>query len=69
MKVVITAMGHNVPNEKIKNDFFESLEIGTTADWIKQRTGITSRHSVLSKSQIKAISLGKITALELMQAN
>ena len=62
-------MGHNVPNEKIKNDFFESLEIGTTADWIKQRTGITSRHSVLSKSQIKAISLGKITALELMQAN
>lgn len=67
MKIVLTALGHEVPSEKIDNSFFESLNIGTTEDWIVQRTGIKSRHSVLSKKIIRAIYEGELTSLDLMK--
>ncbi|MGL4994206.1 MAG: 3-oxoacyl-ACP synthase III family protein [Bacteroidales bacterium] len=38
----LNALGHYIPQERVHNDFF--LEVnGLTSDWIKQRTGITTR--------------------------
>lgn len=54
-KIIITAMGHFHPEHKIANSFFEDLDIGTSGDWITERTGIESRASVLSKEQIKEL--------------
>lgn len=43
----VHGIGHFHPENLIDNKFLESLDIGTTDDWILTRTGIYSRHTVL----------------------
>lgn len=52
---VITAMGHWFPPHVIDNDFFATLNIGSSSEWIEARTGIKTRRSVLTPQQIRAI--------------
>lgn len=40
-------MGHFHPRTELTNAFFEDLDIGTTGQWIAERTGIRSRRTVL----------------------
>jgi 3-oxoacyl-[acyl-carrier-protein] synthase-3 len=48
------AMGHFHPENVIDNAFLESLDIGTTEEWITSRVGIRSRRTVLPLDYIKA---------------
>jgi 3-oxoacyl-[acyl-carrier-protein] synthase-3 len=64
-KVIISSMGHSHPKYVIPNSFFETLDIGTDANWISERTGILSRNSVLSPDQIIGLKTGKITSQQL----
>ena len=43
----IHGLGHFHPPNIIDNAFLESLDIGTTDDWIMSRVGISKRHTVL----------------------
>ncbi len=43
----IHGIGHAHPETKITNAFLEDLDIGTSDEWIVERTGIHSRHTVL----------------------
>lgn len=52
---VIQGLGHFFPETTIDNEFLESLDIGTTPEWIEQRTGIRTRYSVLDRDDITAI--------------
>ena len=56
--VAIAAIGHFHPSQKLDNDFFDELDIGSSSDWIRDVTGIESRRSVLSHDQIKALKAG-----------
>ncbi|MDJ0762196.1 MAG: ketoacyl-ACP synthase III [Myxococcota bacterium] len=40
-------VGHFHPENELTNKFFEELDIGTTEQWIVDRTGIQSRRTVL----------------------
>jgi 3-oxoacyl-[acyl-carrier-protein] synthase-3 len=46
------SIGHFHPENVIDNQFLESLEIGTSDQWITERTGIRSRRTVLPLSYI-----------------
>src|SRR5262249_20754369 len=48
----IHGIGHFHPENKIDNHFLESLDIGTTVQWITDRTGIHTRRTVLPLSYI-----------------
>ncbi len=48
------SMGHFHPETVIRNEFLERLDIGTSDEWILARTGIRSRHTVLSLEYICA---------------
>ncbi len=50
----IHGAGHFHPENVIDNDFLESLDIGTSNDWIMDRVGISERRTVLSLDYIKA---------------
>ena len=43
----ILGVGHAHPKTVIDNAFLESLDIGTTNEWIMERVGIATRYSVL----------------------
>jgi 3-oxoacyl-[acyl-carrier-protein] synthase III len=45
--------GHFHPENEIDNDFLESLDIGTTGQWILDRVGIESRRTVLPLDYIR----------------
>ncbi len=45
--VYLHGIGHFHPENIICNRFLESLNIGTTVDWIMERVGIETRHTVL----------------------
>jgi 3-oxoacyl-[acyl-carrier-protein] synthase-3 len=47
------ALGHFHPENEIDNRFLESLEIGTTDEWILERVGIRSRRTVLPLDYIR----------------
>lgn len=51
----ILALGHFHPGNKIPNEFFDRLDIGSDANWVEDRTGIQSRHSVLSEKDIEEL--------------
>ncbi|MDE3269077.1 MAG: ketoacyl-ACP synthase III [Pseudomonadota bacterium] len=57
-KLLITAMGHYSPPNIISNDFFASLGIESSSDWIEERTGIKSRAMVLTPQQIRTLKDG-----------
>lgn len=64
----IQGMGHYHPETRLDNDFFDSLNIGSNAEWIEERTGIESRRSVLSIPDLKALKEGRITLSQLREA-
>ena len=65
---VITAMGHWFPPHVIGNEFFQSLDIGSSSEWIEARTGIRTRRSVLSPQQIIAIKNSPTALTEIRRA-
>ncbi len=50
----IHGVGHFHPENVIDNAFLESLDIGTTDEWILERVGIRERRTVLSLDYIRA---------------
>jgi 3-oxoacyl-[acyl-carrier-protein] synthase-3 len=61
-------MGTMTPKFQVDNHFLESLDIGTTASWIEERTGIKSRQSALSLDVIRALRSGEQDAVELIKS-
>jgi 3-oxoacyl-[acyl-carrier-protein] synthase-3 len=51
--VFIHGLGHWHPETCVDNAFLESLDLGTTDDWILRRVGIRSRYSALSLDYIR----------------
>lgn len=49
----ILGVGQSHPQTVIDNAFLESLDIGTTNEWIMERVGIASRYSVLPLEYIR----------------
>ncbi len=46
-------IGHFYPENVIDNQFLEDLDIGTSVDWILERVGIHTRHTVLPLDYIR----------------
>lgn len=46
-------LGHFHPENVITNELLESLDIGTTNEWILERVGIRNRHTVLPLDYIR----------------
>lgn len=67
--IVVTGLGHWVPDHVIDNDFFDSLDIGSSASWIEDRVGIKQRRSVLPASIILALRRGELAREELARTN
>lgn len=65
-KVVVTSMGHYHPENHIESSFFETLDIGSSTEWILERTGIKSRRSVLSKEDIALLRRGATSLSKLI---
>lgn len=53
MALNLLGIGHFNPENEITNRFLEELEIGTTDDWILERTGIRSRRTALPLDYIR----------------
>jgi 3-oxoacyl-[acyl-carrier-protein] synthase-3 len=51
--VFIHGMGHWHPETCLDNAFLESLDLGTSNEWILQRVGIRTRHTALSHDYIR----------------
>lgn len=64
----IYSMGHYFPENVLENSFFDQLDIGSSADWIKDRVGIEARRSVLTKETISSLRHGKIDRASLKAA-
>ena len=47
MTLYLHGIGHFHPENEITNQFLESLDIGTSDDWIMERVGIRARRTVL----------------------
>ena len=45
--IYLHGMGHFHPENIITNKFLEDLDIGTNVDWILERVGIETRHTIL----------------------
>lgn len=67
-KIVITGMGHFFPETVLDNEFFDSLDIGSSAEWIDERVGIKSRNSVLTREDIVRMRHGQVTRDELFRS-
>jgi 3-oxoacyl-[acyl-carrier-protein] synthase III len=52
-KLFVHGMGHFHPENIIDNAFLESLDIGTSDQWIMERVGIKRRHTVLPLGYIR----------------
>ena len=61
--IVISSIGHAVPEHKIPNAFFTQLDIESEAQWIEERTGILSRYSVLDPETIMQLRHGNLDPL------
>ena len=65
---VITGIGHSVPKQVITNQFFDTLNIGSSADWVEEKTGIKTRHTVLNPDVIRQLAKGETTYQHLKEA-
>ncbi len=63
--ITITALGHYHPEQIIPNSLFEELDIGSSADWVAERTGILERRSCLTMDQIRDLRYGRTDAATL----
>lgn len=68
MEIYLNSIGHDHPQHKIDNQFFDSLDIGSSAEWVEERTGIQSRYSVLPQETLRALRLGETDAQTLIKA-
>lgn len=66
--VYLSGLGTMTPKFQVDNHFLESLDIGTTASWIEERTGIKSRQSALSLDVIRALRSGEQNAVDLIKS-
>lgn len=66
--IVITGMGHFYPETILDNPFFDSLDIGSSAEWIDERVGIKARHSVMAREDIVRLRNSEVTRDELFAA-
>ena len=64
----IYSMGHYFPENILDNAFFDKLDIGSAADWIKDRVGIESRRSVLTQHQVMDLRHGRTNRQTLKEA-
>jgi 3-oxoacyl-[acyl-carrier-protein] synthase-3 len=53
MTLHLHGLGHFHPENQVTNAFLESLDIGTSDEWIVERVGIRSRRTVLSLDYIR----------------
>lgn len=53
MTLHLHALGHFHPENEITNAFLESLDIGTSDQWILERTGIRSRRTLMPLDYIR----------------
>ncbi len=53
MSLYLHGLGHFHPENVITNDFLESLDIGTTNEWILERVGIRERRTLLPLDYIR----------------
>lgn len=53
MNLQLLGLGHSHPENEITNQFLEDLDIGTSDEWILERTGIRSRRTALPLDYIK----------------
>ena len=53
MSLNLLGLGHFNPDNEITNQFLEELDIGTTDEWILERTGIRSRRTSLPLDYIR----------------
>ncbi len=53
MTVYLHGLGHFHPENELDNRFLESLDIGTSDEWILERVGIRSRRTVLPLDYIR----------------
>ena len=51
--IYLHGVGHFHPENVITNEFLESLDIGTTVDWIMERVGIETRRTILPLDYIR----------------
>ena len=65
--VYLHALGHHHPETRLDNHFIDSLNIGSDAQWVKERTGIEARRSVLAPDDIIAVKEGRETLDSLRQ--
>ena len=63
--ISLTGISRYIPCEKIENSFFDDLSIGSSSSWIKEKTGIVSRYSVLNKTDIISLAHKRISYLDL----
>ncbi len=61
----LVSLGHYHPRTELKNSFFDELDIGSSQEWIEERTGITARRTVLDRSDVTALSRGEKTLEQL----
>lgn len=59
--VYIHSMGHFHPESRLDNEFFDSLDIGSDAQWVEDRTGIKSRRSVLHSDDVLRLKSDEIS--------
>lgn len=54
-------MGHFFPETVLDNAFFDTLDIGSSTEWIDERVGIRERRSVLDRADILRLRRGQVT--------
>jgi len=64
----IYALGHYFPDNILENAFFDKLDIGSSADWIRDRVGIEARRSVLTKEHVSDLRHGRTDRQSLKNA-
>lgn len=62
----MTGLGHWFPETVLDNAFFDTLDIGSSAEWIEDRVGIRERRSVLSREDITDLRRGRVTRAQLV---
>lgn len=65
-RIVLTGMGHYFPENVLDNAFFESLDIGSSTEWINERVGIKERRSVMALEDIRRLRRGEVTRAQLV---
>ncbi len=67
MTACLTSMGHFFPETVLDNAFFDSLDIGSSSEWIEQRVGIKERRSFIKKEDILKLKSGLTSFTKLLE--